>query len=780
MQFNVEEIKIMISPNLKNQAPVEFTRSMLYHPELKEGEFTLNQHPYFTFDVQYPLDVLRYLDYQDRVEFFFNKEKFTERLSAYVKDILVEKTDPTYYSKRDANIKENIMTMLEILLPTKFPVINDLHESIDTVLQRASFGKRMFINPVVTKHFSYVKLGGQTYTVKKVVWLNDLLNHPEYRRLLDNYRKFIIWAGEERGRWEEATNKALIKTREIVDKLFFKLDPFFGNGKCQETSSANGVLLLRATKLVSFLLSKTKANNDKVGTFVPNEQSATIEFLESDKRDIELESALKQLDGDNIAYAIGSLIKENLYNKYSNIQLLYYILNRLSKNYKLQTQADEKSVDKNFPLKLTSNMFPASGKPGMQLSEINALIEQLSNNRLAVPLQKLNDIQSMFEQPFAVLEKSKDMQLPPEYRNFAYTTLKLFQRPQRETTNQELQNLINGFDENSVTQFFKAFQTIYSHYMRGTREETAAEQKQVEHLLEVGLGYINTNILDRGQRREIYVMIDFIEGEVTDKDVGNIFCPFVGDHLGNEFRFLMRMLQYGKVGSADTNYWNVMRNRMLFSIKTVKSSAVLAKGKKQEMVGKLLPGAANVGLGNIRTERQQTAAISSEVSKQHDAELAAWFFNEIMKPGDAELNKYIREVEKYGVYRLDLYDIFAFIHKNAPDLYRLIEKWHSNKFEYNSDVKADLVRMETKYDGEIKVKEALASEDKTKSDSQKLNIIKSDIALYSIYKLITKALNEHESKKTQRISFGGYKKRATQKSKNKRRQLSRKYKTLTY
>ena len=58
---------------------------MLYHPELVDMMETLNEYPYFTFDIKYPLATLRYLTYKERIEFFFDRNKFSERLSTYVK-----------------------------------------------------------------------------------------------------------------------------------------------------------------------------------------------------------------------------------------------------------------------------------------------------------------------------------------------------------------------------------------------------------------------------------------------------------------------------------------------------------------------------------------------------------------------------------------------------------------------------------------------------------------------------------------------------------------------
>ena len=88
MSISIEELKIKISTNIISSSSniIDFKRSMLYHPELVDMRPDLNEYPYFTFDLKYSISSLRYLPYKDRVEFFFNKEKFTERVLAFSKE----------------------------------------------------------------------------------------------------------------------------------------------------------------------------------------------------------------------------------------------------------------------------------------------------------------------------------------------------------------------------------------------------------------------------------------------------------------------------------------------------------------------------------------------------------------------------------------------------------------------------------------------------------------------------------------------------------------------
>ena len=211
VEFAIESLAIKIYTNIpdKQYQIVNFTRSMLYIPnstnnqeESERENIILAEIPFFTIDVEYPVDRLNRLDYYDRVNFFFNASKFAEILRPYY---VKEENQPVgespddsdnYYDNRERRTRRNVMTMLEILFPTKFPVINDIHASYDFLKDKQST-RAFWFNPFQTHYFSYLKIGGGTYTIKKTVWLNDMLNHPVYRKIIVEYRKVRKWADEE-------------------------------------------------------------------------------------------------------------------------------------------------------------------------------------------------------------------------------------------------------------------------------------------------------------------------------------------------------------------------------------------------------------------------------------------------------------------------------------------------------------------------------------------------------------------------------------------------------
>ena len=199
LEFTIEQLKIKIYTNIpdKSLQMVDFTRDLLSYEDTSDEGIILESLPCFTNDIEYPLNILRKLEYSERINFFFNSEKFTEILrTSYSEDDELDAEDENYYALRERRTRKNIMTMIELIFPTKEPVKNDIHQSHNNLLLKTST-KPLWYDVFGNKYFSYLKINGKIYTIKKNVWLNDILNHPVYRKLVVEYRKLRKWADEK-------------------------------------------------------------------------------------------------------------------------------------------------------------------------------------------------------------------------------------------------------------------------------------------------------------------------------------------------------------------------------------------------------------------------------------------------------------------------------------------------------------------------------------------------------------------------------------------------------
>ena len=171
MNIEIKEIQIKFNPNFQDKE-IDFNLDMLYNEttvdkkkvELKtEG---LNKLPYFTLDIEYPNLSGILTTYQERVDFFFDKEQFRKILLKNGEIIQKTKNEIDGIKKKIENQKalrvaeHNVMTMIELLFPTKFTVINNFHTSYDHIFDNSSL-KRMMITPFGEKKYSYLKMSGK-------------------------------------------------------------------------------------------------------------------------------------------------------------------------------------------------------------------------------------------------------------------------------------------------------------------------------------------------------------------------------------------------------------------------------------------------------------------------------------------------------------------------------------------------------------------------------------------------------------------------------------------
>lgn len=176
--MDVHLLRIMMATNIPNSTPVEFTRGMLYHPEYTQLKGS-GTYPYITDEVKYSKN-LGALTYPEIVDTFFDRDKFINMVSNARGNGELVKPD------KQRTLEQNVMTMLSLLFPTKYFTVNNHKQSIELLEPGIAthYTSSIFYNPLKTLS-SYIKINSKPYTITEIIWLNDILNHPTYRELLE-------------------------------------------------------------------------------------------------------------------------------------------------------------------------------------------------------------------------------------------------------------------------------------------------------------------------------------------------------------------------------------------------------------------------------------------------------------------------------------------------------------------------------------------------------------------------------------------------------------------
>lgn len=763
MDFDIYELKIVLSTNIKSKKELLLTSDLIYNTE--EGfsiGSELNKYPFFTSDVMYSRSRLVWLTYQERINFFFDQKKYKELLASY-KMPTPEKKD------RNSVVEHNIMVMLELILPTKFPAVKDLKESYKIVLNKDGFTDHLYEAGLIKQPFSYLKINGKVYTTKRVIWLNDILNHPVYEKLIDQYRKFSAWCKEEKENAEIIIKKSIsilsLDINNYIETIIKLINTYVSENPQKKyyltsastieksrkiSTTIKGLLVLYKIKILSDILN----NNDNIN--------------------LELKDAIlnKQLDKllKNTDIEVNKLLSDVKMDK--KIIIMEQITKMITHYEDNEPEIEELDVSKFLyldsgittykPIDLNDTSKNSSQINNL-LNEIKPFYSKITNNKLNSELSSLNLLNYMFELPYEEVQKKYndlDKPIPPVYRNFFYSTLSQdYRRPYRESTNALLQDIIDCKTESQVKDFFSFMEKIYKFYLKNNAEYKLSKQERT--LLRVDMNYININ-QSIGVKREIHVMVDFIEGEVNEKNINDIYCPFYGQHLGNEFDYLFRMFYYG----IKVQDWDVTKSRMMFSLEKMSmENARISGDKKYEIVGKPLEKQREL-LENPR-ENQKNPKIQQK--KVETPERMNGLFldkivnnNKLIKDQMSEINKISRGEQIYDTNILD------HIKKNNSDLYNNIKKWSEKEFERSDKLLSELFREEGKYGGTLKdLNFQKEKYDNTFDDETKYKI-NYKIELNKLYNLIVKSLNENESNKNiTRLKLGGSKRKKKNKNKTK-------------
>ena len=217
------QLKVMLNtsiPKIDNMGKpeyVELTSDLLYYePPPPNDKVALVKYPFFHPDANYPRKTIQNMEYHERLEVFFNAEKFkkvifednteddeengTKEEKNDGEDEVNhdgEEEDEVKMLEKQKKMNKNFEFTIQTILCTGFPIHNYFQsmEYYDPKLRTKKFTLKgsswfPFLPSRFDRMFSYLNIGGSIYTVTGIVWLNDALNHPNYNAALESSDKF--------------------------------------------------------------------------------------------------------------------------------------------------------------------------------------------------------------------------------------------------------------------------------------------------------------------------------------------------------------------------------------------------------------------------------------------------------------------------------------------------------------------------------------------------------------------------------------------------------------
>lgn len=179
LKFEIKMVDIKLKSNVPNSKEFSLTSDMFDFNE----KVTLMKYPLLSKDILLPINKLKNLDYNTRVKFFFNTKIFRQIINKHVKVSQTENERQKTY-----NLEMNTLYLLKLLLPTKFPVSDNVYSSFDKLNNNKSK-----YSDLVPSAYTFLKLNNEYYTVTQVIWLTDFLNNTYYLNIVNRMSSYIEW-----------------------------------------------------------------------------------------------------------------------------------------------------------------------------------------------------------------------------------------------------------------------------------------------------------------------------------------------------------------------------------------------------------------------------------------------------------------------------------------------------------------------------------------------------------------------------------------------------------
>jgi hypothetical protein len=595
MSFStVYEIKIKLYTNVKEQEYVDFDKNMLVDPasllSKKEGEkppppFSasgLNTYPFFSSTIKYPFKMAS-LPFKEKMELFFQKKKLRDYLSRLNTD--VRPASEITPEEKAGIINHNINVMLFAFFPTKFHIKKDIHSSYDLITHNEGV-TNMLYNPLRPPPYSYLrlrkgaKLGGappaaaakaaanveNVFTVNRVIWLNDFLNHPKYKELIERYIAFDTWLEKEKERKEHEITVLKKKELELIKnpppakstntKVLNPLETLRKNveGKIKQLD------LLKQVKIVEYDVLKREINEPK--------------YFDFSKYVIDTFSRYKS-SNEKLQAVLTLKTEENTKDFYELMDYIYtrYVL--LDEGEELEKPEYMKTKDlmrfleepgvKPFVEFLKTLWIESKKKKGQEKVEM-----LLSKFNIPISMVLINDPEIIAKYEALLYKEGNDIELIKEVNAFFEIVLK---HKNMDAILKRMKITLEKMDDLTTEQ-----KTEFMKDPFGKVDELVAflyekndDESKIKDLMNVGLAYTMPSLSSSkisSEQIEITVMIDLIRGGITDENARETYCPYMGQYMGNELDNLLNS------SGAFSDEWMVDKNRFIFSTNTMKTDDI--------------------------------------------------------------------------------------------------------------------------------------------------------------------------------------------------------------
>jgi len=477
----------MLNTNIPDKDTIPLTFSML------ESKLKIKNavNPYIL--TNYVLPELQ-ISYADKIKCLFDK--------VYFNKILTPMFDRGELVTDDDSLNINTIRILNLLFPTAYPATNYVETSYNKYIMglRDNASMSSTIRSIINPQYSYINID-KWYTVVRVLWLNDIINHPIYSDFIKTVNEFEEWINVQKENKDDTYNaKIWIKLKYNDDVNLFTIYADVSPHKDSITSAED--------KVISHIFEKNNYGTDPIiqyfiRTYVTHMYRQTSHSKSN--------PASKQNESKHQALADVTIDLFNamkpFFNRIDNKDDFIFNGTTLQSAYdafkKILTLPPNISSPIEIILRASDGYRNSDTLKEDYFEKINMKIDDLS------PAGKL---------------------LTSKFPKYAEYIKKLKTYNQRKSTNKPFTRMITQFINNEIdnTPFIKLCADLKNAKTIAALNAIAALNTIPQFTFKTGPDDV---VVDDKKICEIYVQIDLIDGKLTQANKKLITCNYQNENL---------------------------------------------------------------------------------------------------------------------------------------------------------------------------------------------------------------------------------------------------------
>ena len=573
MNLEVAPLEIKFTTNIPNQQTNSFTSSLLYHPEFQIPS-NIEKYPYLISNAYFPEDALKNMEWEDRISFFFNLDTMRNTMAKEAISIKETPADKQLVENR------NIFIMIKNLFPTKYFVHKNIHQTLEYVTGDNP-ERSFFFNPF-SQQFSYTKLDNHIHTNIRVTWKNDLLNHPTYYNLVKNTYEFVIKQKKEDVRITENYRESMIEFNNYLERYISRMlsivQKYDANMSANDEQDYQTVMRIAMVNSVYQWINNENTDVPFVRIFIMNIKNINDEL----KNKID-ETYYTPREVDFVSKPIFDMIEEKdghinsindpLLRKKEKLSLVFSEDQELLTNDRLMKKLREKN-------EVLSDM----------IDEYTLYFEKQENEmknvykKLTKELDTAIEFQKYKITPFLEVASNPEMlRNNATYRRYFVNNIEKLLDTSTTVSNQlipgnhKIYSLLHSNNEEDVSYFFEFMKLVYEKYILYNTVSLPEKEGFIENHSEL----IYTGVDRVNDKKQVFFIIDTIDGEVNDENKRDYYCPFMNEYMGYLLSDFVEPNTFVKWKAAPYNF--------ILSTRTVDAKTVNNGEKEPEKVSKPEP-----------------------------------------------------------------------------------------------------------------------------------------------------------------------------------------------